>query len=1047
MSGQAADNRLLAYFASHPTAANLLLLIFLFLGAISVGGILRETFPDYSSSEVQISVVYPGATAEEVEEAVCRRIEDAVDSVTYVSEVESEAREGLAQVVVTMSGQGEMTSFLNDIKTEVEAITDFPDEAEAPTVKQLNKTDLVCAVAVSGPMSVTDLELYCEQLKKRMLRIPEVSQITIEGFSDRQLRVEVPVSALRRFGVSINDVADAIARQSVNLPAGTLETSGRDVLVRFNDERGTVQGLEDLLVYSSGSGAELTLGDFATITDSFELDEDKILFNGKRAGLLKINKIKSEDALDIMDQLRTFLDAERRAAPPGVSLTVTQNVSEIVRDRLSLLLLNGEQGFALVFLVMWAFFSFRFSFWVAMGMPASFAGALFFMHQFGFSLNMLSMVGLLLALGLIMDDAIVISENVATHLQRGASPLEAAVRGTSEVAGGVLSSFLTTVFIFGSIAVFIAGDIGKVLWVMPVVLLLTLSVSLVEAFLILPNHLAHSLRAVQGKAPGRFRAWFDRRLDWARDRALGAVVDWAMSWRYLFVGLVIAVFLVSLSMLAGGVLKTQAFPEVDGDVLMARILLPQGTPLSRTENVVKLVTDALERVDKEFTPRQPKVDGKPSHLVKNVSVQFNANPDANESGPHLAVVIADLLSAQDRNARLDAVAELWRKEVGNVPDVINITYKQPQIGPAGMAIDVRLQGEDLQRLKAASLELADWLGQYKGVKDLSDDLRPGKPEVDLRVKEGALALGLDAQTIAAQLRGALYGKTADEVQRGDISYEIVVQLADEDQNSVADLEYFHITTSEDKLVPLYTVAEAAHTRGWARIAHVNGQRTVTIKGDVDTRQGNADSIMADTRQRFLPELQKRYPDLRISLEGQAKESAKTAGSLRKALLVGIFGIFVLLSFQFKSYIEPLVVIVAIPLALIGVIWGHLLMGYPLTMPGIMGYVSLAGVVVNDSILLVQFIKLRMGEGLDVSDAARTASRQRFRAIMLTSLTTIAGLFPLMLERSLQAQVLIPLAISIVFGLLASTVLVLLVVPALYTILADFGLTKRLTSQR
>ncbi len=1038
-SSYQAGSRLLGYFASHPTAANLLLLIFLFLGALSIGDILRETFPDYSSSEVQISVVYPGATAEEVEEAVCRRIEDAVDSVTYVSEVESEAREGLAQVIVTMSEQGEMTSFLNDIKTEVEAITDFPDEAEAPTIKQLNKTDLVCAVAVSGPMSVTDLELYCEQLKQRMLRIPEISQITIEGFSERQLRVEVPVSALRRFGVSVNDVADAIARQSVNLPAGTIETYGRDVLIRFNDERGTVQGLEDLLVYASGSGAELALGDFATITDSFELDEDKLFFNGKRAGLLKINKIKSEDALNIMDKLRSFLEAERLAAPAGVDLSVTQNVSEIVRDRLNLLSLNGVQGFVLVFLVMWAFFSFRFSFWVAMGMPVSFAGALFFMQQFGFSLNMLSMVGLLLALGLIMDDAIVIAENVATHLQQGADPLAAAVRGTSEVAGGVLSSFLTTMFIFGSIAVFIAGDIGKVLWVMPVVLLLTLSVSLVEAFLILPNHLAHSLRAVQGKEPGRFRRWFDRRLEFARDRILGGFVDWTMNWRYLFVGLVIALFLISLSMLAGGVLKTQAFPEVDGDVLMARILLPQGTPLERTEAIVRQVTDALDRVDKSFTPLQPLFEGKPRHLVENISIQFNANPDANESGPHLATVIADLLSAQDRNARLDAVAELWRKEVGNLPDVINITYKQPRIGPAGMAIDIRLQGEDLQRLKSASLELMDWLGQYAGVKDLSDDLRPGKPEVDLRLKEGALALGLDSQTIASQLRAALYGKTADEIQRGDISYEIVVSLADPDQNSVADLEYFHITTADDKLVPLFTVAEANRTRGWSRIAHVNGLRTVTIKGDVDTRQGNADNIISDTRKRFLPDLQKRYPDLSIGLEGQAKESSKTAKSLRKALLVGIFGIFVLLSFQFKSYMEPLVVIVAIPLALIGVIWGHLLMGYPLTMPGIMGFVSLAGVVVNDSILLVQFIKRRVSEGLQVADAARTASRQRFRAILLTSLTTIAGLFPLMLERSLQAQVLIPLAISIVFGLLASTVLVLAVVPSLYAILADFGL--------
>ena len=481
----------------------------------------------------------------------------------------------------------------------------------------------------------------------------------------------------------------------------------------------------------------------------------------------------------------------------------------------------------------------------------------------------------------------------------------------------------------------------------------------------------------------------------------------------------------------------RAFPDIDGDVLQARILLPQGTPLSRTETVVERVVKALKKVDEDLTPLQP---GK-EPLVENVNVQFNYNVDSFEFGPHVATVSADLLGAEKRNARIDDVATRWRKEIGDVPDVINITYKEPVIGPGGLAIDIRLKGDDLDRLKQASLELMRWLNSYEGVLDLNDDLRPGKPEMRVTLKSGAMTLGVDAATIANQLRSAFHGQKAGDIQVGSISYEVDVRLAPLDQNSLGDLEGFHITAKSGKEIPMGSVATLEEGRGYGRILRIDSVRTVTIQGDVDTLITNAAEIIEETKTLLLPELQKRYPDIDFTLEGQAKESGKTGRSMGKALLVGMFAVFVLLSFQFKSYIEPLVVIAAIPLAFIGVIWGHILMGLELSMPSIMGFVSLAGVVVNDSILLVQFIKLRLKEGKDISGAAQTASRQRFRAVLLTSLTTIMGLLPLLAERSLQAQILIPMATSLVFGLLASTVLVLVVIPALYTILGDFGLTS------
>lgn len=1033
---------LMAWFAGHPTAANLLMLLFLFIGAITLRDLRRETFPDFAADIVQIQIVYPGATAEEVEEAVCQRAEDALDGVTGLEELTSEAREGLGVITAEMAEGGDIDRFLMDVKTEVEAIDDFPDEAEDPVIQLLNRTDLVVALAVTGPMEPTDLKVYCEDVKDRLQQLPGVSQINLQGFSDREIRIEIPASTLSELGLSVADIAQRIEAQSFDLPAGTIETSDADILLRFADQRRRIHEFEDLVVVSGPNGAEILLGDIATIHDGFQDAEDKILFNGQRAGILEITKTKAQDSLRILDQVKAFLERERLIAPPTVHYALTKNISKIVRDRLDMLVKNGVQGLILVFLSMWLFFTFRYSFWVAMGLPVSFLAALFGMQALDLSLNMLSMVGLLLATGLLMDDAIVIAENVAAHLEQGKSALRATIDGTVEVAPGVFSSYLTTAAVFGSIALFIAGDIGKVLWVMPVVLLLTLTVSLVEAFLILPHHLAHSLKGRERQQPGRVRRAIEGGFAFARDRMLVPTARFAVSWRYATLGLVVSLFLLAIGLVVSGVVKFQAFPDIDGDVIQARVLLPQGTPLERTEQVVTRIADAAADLNAELAPLQP--DGQ--DLIQATTVLFNVNADAGEVGPHVATVSLDLLNAETRATDMDEFVNRWRERVGEVPDVISINFTEPMIGPAGLAIDVRLQGRDLDRLKSASLELMNWLAGYDGVVDLRDDLRPGKPELVATLREGALAMGLNAADVARQLRAAFYGQEAQEIQVGPESFEINVRVAESDRDALADLNNFHITDGQGNQVPLTSVARLEESRGWARIARIDGLRTVTIKGDVDTTRANTSEVLNDTTKRFLPGLQERYPDVKISLEGESKESRKTGQSMLKALLVGVFGVFLILSFQFRSYLEPLAVMVAIPLALIGVIYGHLLMGHWLCMPSLMGFVSLAGVVVNDSILLVLFIKMHLAAGEDIHVAAVEASRQRLRAVTLTSLTTIMGLAPLMLEKSLQAQFLIPLAVAIIFGLIASTLLVLIVIPALYAILDDLGLTRRKRSE-
>ena len=1034
---------MIRYFASHPTAANLLMVLLLALGISALPQLRRETFPDFSPDQVQIQVLYPGATPQEVEESVCREIEDALEGINYIDEIKSEALEGSASVTVKMVEGANFRVFIDDIKNEIDALNDLPDDAEVPIVKELNRDDRVLSLAVTGPMSANDLKYYCEILKDKIRRLPKVSKVDVLGFSDHQIRIEIPREVLVRYGISIKNISDTIARQNINLPAGTMETSRNEILLRFQGQNYTAQQFSSIVILGE-NGGEVSLGDIAQITHTFEKQEDKALFGnfnaknhqfeGQRAGILQIKKTKSEDSLDVVASIKEFIKKEK--TPPGVRFIITQDTSSIVEDRLQMLLKNGWQGMLLVFLTMWLFFNFRFSFWVVMGLPVAFLGALFFLPFINYSINMITMVGLLLALGLLMDDAIVISENVAAHLQKGKDAATATIDGASQVTVGVFSSFLTTVCIFGPIC-FMQGNIGKVMRVMPVILILVLSVSLIEAFLILPHHLSHALQHMKNNKKNRLRQYLDSFLDILKTKVLHYVVQFAVKYNYFFIGCTIMVFLFSVSLLSGGFLKFQAFPEIDGDVIEARILLPQGSSLSQTEKVARKISDALSKVEQQFFP-QP---GEKS-LIRNVSIQYNKNSDVKETGAHVATVSVDLLGAELRSAKIDDILNAWRKEVGVITGISSLKFTEPSIGPAGLPIDVRLQGENLTTLKQAAIFLQNWLNKFDGVQDLTDDLRPGKPEIQIQLRPGATSLGIEGQNVAQQLRAAFQGNIVDEIFVGRNSFEIDVRLAA--QQSFSDIDNFYIIHNNTR-IPLQTVADVKYTRGFAKLSKIDGLLTVSVQGDLDTSLITSGEITKKIRQEFIAQLREKFPDVSLTFSGEEKESSDTGNSLQRGFLIGLLGVFLILSFQFKSYSEPFIVMLAIPMAFIGVIWGHFLMGYNISMPSMIGFVSLAGVVVNDSILLVEFIKDNYRQSGDIVDAAITASQERFRAILLTSMTTIAGLVPLLMEKSLQAQVLIPLAISLVFGLLASTVLILVFVPCFYSVLYD--LRKSRTSKK
>ena len=697
-----------------------------------------------------------------------------------------------------------------------------------------------------------------------------------------------------------------------------------------------------------------------------------------------------------------------------------------------MLVSNGLLGLLLVVGAMSLFYRPRLAVWAVLGLPIAFAGSFAVMALMGLSLNMITLVGLLVAIGIVRDDSVVITDSISEHAALGMSPVDAVTKGVKQVLPGVMSSFLTTAAVFVPLS-FLSGELGTVLEVMPIVLLAALAASLVEAFWILPHHLKGPISdAKQGK-PGPFGRAVDSGFNKFRE-GIGKISDAAIKVRYFVAGGLIVFLLGSIGFIAGGNIKMEAMPDIEGDLIEVRLLMPQGTPLARTEEAVAKVVDALYRLDAQL--EQP--DGQ--HLVQAVQVRYNENISAGETGPHVATVGVDLLTAEARAISLDVLVPMWREEIGAISGLVSMTIQEPGFGPAGVPIEVLIQGEDLDRMKAAADSLEEYLNGYVGVFNVLSDLRPGKPQRQLTLSSGANALGFTSESVGSQLRSAMLGDVVDQLQLGNQSVEIVLTQTSDEHTSLDSLNGALMISRSGQAVPLDVLTDVTENRDWANITQIDGQRTVTVQANVDASLANAGALVKDIQKNWVPEFAANFPELTLDMRGQVAATAETGASIGRGLAMGLLGIFLILSFQFRNYIEPLIVMVAIPLALIGSIWGHVFMGYDISMPSLIGAASLAGIVVNNSILLMQYINKYRKEGAPSTVAAGMASRARTRPILISTLTTIAGMLPLLFETSAQAASIIPLVISLVFGLLVSTTLVLLALPALYVILDDLGAT-------
>lgn len=1025
------------FFAKHPTAANLLMVLFLVVGIISLPDMKRETFPDFSKVVAQVTVPYPGASPEEVEQAICLPIEDALDGVNYLEELKCTASENVAITTAEMKRGGDATAFISDIKTQMDAIDQFPQEVETTVVKQLAIYDNVVSLAIYSDMDKPALKLYAESVKQRLKRLPGIAQIEISGFSDPQLRIELDLFKLRQLQMSVQDVANQIDQQNVNMPSGNLKTTDRTILLRFDAQKDTARELGEIHILSNADGSKVALKDIATISYRFEDAENKITVNGKQAALLKISKAKIDDSIDVLREVEAFVEKEQQMLPESVEFSLTNDMASLAEDRLQLLVSNGWQGFVLVFLVMWLFFPWRYAIWVAMGLPVSFLASIYVLSAIGISLNMMSMVALLVAIGLLMDDAIVLSESIAHELTKTSNKIEGITNGVSRVMNGVFSSFLTTVAIFGSLA-FLDGDLGMVLKVIPITLIVTLSVSLVEAFLILPHHLYKSIKE-EDETPSEtsFKGRFNAQFLHFQTKQLPRIIETVINHRYLVTGAVIALFIVTISLASSGILRFSAFPDTEGDQVQISIMQPAGTPLQETERVVDELVADINKVSAQF-PDQP--DGE--SLLQYTIVKYNENSDAGENGEHVAVISIELLTSELRSTTMYDYLTALKKEIGIIPGLTSMVIREPSLGPAGRAIDIELSHPNIQTLKHAGQDMVQYLGQFNGVSNLISDLRDGKPELSMSLLPGAESYGITGRDVASQLRAAYFGITIDELQIAGENVELDIRLSEAYRADIAFFEDFPFILADGREIPLTNIVKIENSRGVSQVNRINNMRTLTLQGDIDKAKANTVALMKRMEKEFVPQLQAQYPSLELNLSGEIESTAETGASMGRNFSIGLFVVFAILSFQFRSYIEPIIVMIAIPLALIGVFWGHLLLGHDLTMPSMLGFTSLAGIVVNNSILLVQFIKQYLAETNDIKTAAIHATQQRIRAILITTATTSAGLMPILFEQSLQAQILIPLVISLIFGLLASTLLIILVLPAFYGILDDFKLTER-----
>jgi multidrug efflux pump subunit AcrB len=1036
------------WFADNTVAANLLLIVVLAGGVLSMLGLRQEIVPEIDAEMVTVSVPYPGASPSEVEKSICIKIEERVTGLSGVKRVTSTASEGIGTVIVELMTNANDTKLLGDIKNEVDAISTFPDDAEEPIVSKLSMDRQVLTVVVSGDAEERVLKEYGERLRDEIGAIQGITKVELTATRPYEISIEVDEARLREYRLTFDEVANAVRRSSLDIPGGTVRSSGGQVLLRSIGQAYEGEDFESILLRSTETGQRLYLRDVATVRDDFAETDSASRFDDKPAVFVDVYRTGDQSAITIAELVREFIKERSPQLPAGISLEIARDDVKFLEGRIDLLVRNGQMGFILVLISLALFLRLKLALWVTVGVPLSFLGAFWLLPGMEVSINMISLFGFIVVLGIVVDDAIVIGENVYSHLQRGKTPLQAAKEGALEVATPVLFAVLTTIAAF-SVMLGIEGTMGQFSRNIPLVVIACLAFSVVEAFFILPAHLRHLKAEGEQKHRGLSKLWhafqdiFTGGLRLWIKKVYEPSLDWLLRWRYATIAACIGTLLVSVGLVINGAIKFDFFPRVESDIIAVGLTMPRGTPAEVTQREVDKLQESILSVARDLDGEVKLGEGTVRHVLTSVGSQPYAaaqrqnmgGTGGSESASHIGEVMVELAPAEEREVGSEKIVDLWRQASDAVPGAVEIEFTASLMS-SNKPINVELTAPDEETLEAATADLEATLARINGVIDIANNIRIGKEELILKMRPDAENTGLRHAELARQVRQAYYGEEAQRVQRGRDDVKVMVRYPVENRETLASVMDLRVRKPDGDAVPLRTVAELEWDRGLAEIHRANRRRAIQVTANVDREKVSPEQVMTLLKTEHLPELVRRFQGVQYGFEGQQRQQSEFMNAMKSRAVLALIMIFALLAVPLRSYLQPLIIMSVIPFGIVGAIWGHAILGMDLTMMSLIGLIALIGVVVNDSLVVVDFVNRKRREGMSVVDAVRGAGVDRFRAILLTSLTTFAGLTPMLFERSVQARFLVPAAASLAFGVLFATVITLVLVPCLYLMLED-----------
>lgn len=1033
------------WFARNGVAANLLMMAIIGAGFFALStSIPTEVFPDFELDLIEIGVEYRGATPAETEESVVIKIEEAIQDLVGIEEITSTSAEGAGAVTVQVAKGYDPRELLDDIKNRVDAINTFPAETENPTIRVAARKSAVITVVIAGALIERDLRELGEMVRDDITRLPGITQAELSAVRPYEIAIEVSEKTLQQYGLTLAAVSRAIANSSIDLPAGSVRTQGGEILLRTKGQAYVASDFQEIVLMSRADGTRLTVGDIATVKDGFEEMPLYAEFNGNRCVLITVFRVGDQNAITLAEDVKDYLSEKQAYLPPGVELEYWNDRSRIVKGRLNTLLQSAKWGALLVILILALFLRPMVAFWVFLGVPLSFMGAIAMMPFLGITFNIFSLFAFILVLGIVVDDAIVTGENIFRHLEAGEDGTTAAITGTHEVSTPVIFGVLTTVVAFVPLLM-IEGTRGKIFAQIPMVIIPVLLFSLIESKLILPAHLKHLSTGKKNLHElgilEKFQRFFADGLERFVERVYRPLLGIASKHRYTTLSIFIGAGLLIIGLVGGSRIRFIYFPRIASETATARLSMPLGTHEDITARHVKRIySAAVELRDKYRDP----VTGE-SVIVNIMSVTGGSGITRSRPGgrggksgaSNLGEISFRMTSAESRGGEgIDtrALVNEWREMIGQIPGAKELNFKA-EIGHGGDPLHIQLAGQDFAQLSEASHRVQDELKTHPGVFDIMDTFQDGKPEIKLSIKPEAEMLGITQAALARQVREAFYGAQAQRIQRGRDDIRVMVRYPKEERESLASLEEMTIRTPEGVEVPFSSVAEAEMGQSFSTIRRVNRNRTISVTADVDKESVDTGQIEADLTE-FLDGMIGDYPGMSYKFEGEARERAESFSAMAVGAGFILFTIYALLAIPFKDYVQPLIVMSVIPFGLIGAVLGHMIMGLSLSIMSLFGMLALSGVVVNDSLVMVDFVNKRRLEGMLLAEAVSSAGVRRFRAILLTSLTTFAGLLPLMFEKSTQAQFLIPMGVSLGFGIIFATVITLFLVPINYLVLED-----------